>query len=162
MGPVGGPAPNFKQHHSHKLSEMTEAFMPELPVDQRRILLRDNADSIDETTYMKDLSDDDLDSKREQLVTNLEKISSHDEELDAAKEAHKAATKPLKLENKVLLNEVRNRKTEVRGTLYSIADREKGVMVVYDDQGEFVSSRRLRPDEKNRIPFPIRKAANDE
>jgi hypothetical protein len=141
---------------------MTESFMPDLPLEQRRILLRDNADSVDETTYMKDLSDDDLDSKREQLVSNLEKISSHDEELDAAKEAHKAATKPLKLENKVLLTEVRHRKTEVKGTLYSIADRERGMMVVYDDQGDFVSSRRLRPDEKSRLPFPMRKAANDE
>lgn len=141
---------------------MSKPFMPEVSFDERIRLLRDNADSIDPSTYMKELSDDELDAKREQLVSNLEKISSFDEELDKAKERHKINTKPLKSENSVLLKEIKNRKMEISGTLYSIADREAGIMTVYDENGEFVSSRRLRPDEKSRIPFPMRMAANDQ
>jgi uncharacterized coiled-coil DUF342 family protein len=137
-------------------------FMPEITdVKQRLQLLKDNCDSSEETTYFKELTQEDLDVKREVLSENLVKLSEWEDELNETKKLHKAKADPLKEQNKGLISEIKTRKQQVTGILYHIADHENSVMETYDEQGEFVSSRRLRPEEKSKIPFPIRKAANE-
>lgn len=100
--------------------------------------------------------------KRESLSDNLVKLSEWEDELTDVKKDHKVKADPLKAENKILLTEIKTRKQEVTGVLYHIADHEHGIMETYDDQGEFVSSRRLRPNEKQPKLFPVSRAANDE
>lgn len=137
---------------------MSKDFMPELPITERIRLLRDNNDGFEETTYMKSLSQDDLDIKRERLSDNLIFIDQADEELQTAKDHHKIKTKPVKADNKKLISEIRTRKEEVIGTLYHVADQENGIMETFDENGGFVSSRRLRPEEKQLKAFPLSKA----
>jgi hypothetical protein len=137
-----------------------KTFMPDLPPDQRLQLLKDNCDDREETTYYKDLSQDDLDIKRESLSDNLVKLSEWEDELTYIKKEHKVKSDPLKVQNKILLTEIKTRKQEVTGVLYHIADHEQGIMETYDEQGEFVSSRRLRPNEKQQKLFPVSRAAN--
>lgn len=139
---------------------MSKTFMPELPPDQRLQLLRDNCDSHDETTYYRDLTPEDMDVKREQLSDNLVKLSEFEDELTEIKEEFKGKMNPLKISNKALLTEVKTRKAEVHGTLFNIADHDNGIMETYDENGEFISSRRLRPDEKQKQLFPLRKTAD--
>lgn len=136
--------------------------MPEMDSKQRLQLLKDNCDSQEETTYYKELTQDDLDVKRETLSDNLVKLSEWEDELSEVKKEHKVKSDPLKTNNKVLLSEIKTRKQEVTGVLYHIADHENGIMETYDEQGEFVSSRRLRPDEKQQRLFPLNKASNDQ
>lgn len=127
---------------------------------QRIQLLRDNCDSQEQTTYYRDLTNDELDVKREQMLENLIKLNQWEEDLNQVKAGHKMKSTPIKDENKVLLVEVKTRKQQIHGTLYNIADHENGIMETYDEQGEFVSSRRLRPDEKQGSMFSLKKAAN--
>lgn len=135
-------------------------FMPEMDPKQRIQLLRDNCDSQEQTTYYRDLTNDELDVKREQMLENLIKLNQWEEDLNQVKAGHKMKSTPIKDENKVLLVEVKTRKQQIHGTLYNIADHENGIMETYDEQGEFVSSRRLRPDEKQGSMFSLKKAAN--
>lgn len=137
-----------------------KTFMPDLPPDQRLQLLKDNCDDREETTYYKDLSQDDLDIKRESLSDNLVKLSEWEDELTDIKKEHKVKSDPLKVQNKILLTEIKTRKQEVTGVLYHIADHEQVIMETYDEQGEFVSSRRLRPNEKQPKLFPVSRTAN--
>lgn len=125
-----------------------KTFMPDMDPKQRQQLLIDNCDSHEETTYMRDLDQDEVTDRMAVLSKNLIDISRQDDILDEHKEAHKGVTKPLKTENSTLLEEIKNRKTEVTGTLFNIADQEQGVMETYDQTGEFISSRRLRPNER--------------
>jgi hypothetical protein len=138
-----------------------KTFMPELPQEQRKQLLVENCDHHEETNYMRDLDQDEVNERMGDLSKNLIVISKQDDILDEHKETHKAATKPLKLQNAKLLDEIKNRKTEVEGTLYYMADHENGVMEVYDEKGEFQHSRRLRPDEKQARLFTVGKASNE-
>ncbi len=138
-----------------------KTFMPELPPDQRLQVLRDNCDHSEETTYMRDLDQDEVNERMGNLSKNLITISKQDDILDTHKETHKAATKPLKLQNGVLLEEIKNRKTEVEGTLFHIADHEAGVMEVYDGKGEFQYSRRLRPEERQQKLFSLPKTGTE-
>lgn len=134
--------------------------MPDLDKAERLRVLRDNCDSHEESNYMRDLSDDELDAKRELLTENLIKISDAESILEGAKEVCKAITKPLSKVNSVLIEEVKNRRTKVSGTLFHIADPENGLMETYDEEGEFVKSRRLTVEEKSKIPFPLTRVAN--
>lgn len=125
-----------------------KAFMPDLEAKQRLQLLKDNCDSAEETTYYRELQNDELDVKRESLSDNLVKLSEHEDVLDDAKAVYKEKATPLKLSNKQLLEEIKTRKQKVTGMLYNIADHTAGIMETYDENGDFVSSRRLRPEEK--------------
>lgn len=130
---------------------MSKLFLPHLSPQERRRALEDNADKIEETTYLRDLTQEELDGKREALVDNLIKISGLEDELDAQKEYYKGQIKPLHAVNRILQSEVKTRKTEIKGNLYHIAIHEDGIMETYDENGEFISSRRLRPDEKSKV-----------
>lgn len=140
---------------------MAKTFMPELDPDQRRRLLQDNNDGFEETTYYKDLSQDDLDIKRESLSTNLIQLSTWEDELQVVKDQYKSLMKPVKNSNTELLDQIKTKKEKVVGTIYHIADHENGVMETFDESGEFISSRRLRPDERQLKAFPLRKASGE-
>lgn len=142
---------------------MSKNFLPDYPEADRLQILKDSSDHIESTTYYRDLSEHDIDIKNESFVGNSIEISKHDGELSKAKLIHKMNTKPLEAANEILLEEISTRKEKVNGHLFSIADHESGLMNTYDEKGEFISSRRLRPDERQtRMTIhPGLKAIND-
>lgn len=140
---------------------MSKQFMPDLPPEERLRLLKDNCDSVEETKYYRDLTPEELDVKRETFVDNSIKVSTLEDELSAYKESYKSQMKPLKDENKILQTQIKMRKEQKEGSLFNIADHENGIMETYDETGEFVSSRRLRPDEKQPKLFPVKKSASN-
>lgn len=123
-------------------------FMPELPPQERLRILRDSCDSHEQTTYYKDLTADEVAAKNSRLIDNLIVVSRAEDELIVVKKEHKIKTDPLKDENKIILMEVKTGKQEITGTIYHLANHDEGIMETYDENGEFVKSRRLRPDEK--------------
>lgn len=125
-----------------------ENFLPEMPVRERLVLLRDNADKVEQTTYQKPLTVEDLDVKREQLTENCIALSEFEDEKKEAMAVFKEKMDPLSKQNKLLLTQIKTKQETVEGTLFHHADHDKNVMNTYDEQGEFVSSRRLRPEEK--------------
>jgi hypothetical protein len=137
-----------------------KTFMAELDRNERLRVLRDNCDSQEETTYMRDLSDDEMDAKRELHTENCIKIEDAETILEEAKERCKAVTKPLNKVNSVLIGELKHRKTQVKGTLFNIADPDSGMMETYDEEGYLIKSRRLSLEEKSKLPFPLAKASN--
>jgi hypothetical protein len=127
---------------------MEKFIMPELMPDDRLRYLIDNCDAHEQTTYYKELTREEIDGKRELLVDNLIKVSQAEDELNVHKAEFKSVADPLKLENKSLQFEVKTGKAEIKGRIFHFADHSNGTMNTYDEAGEFVSSRRLRPDEK--------------
>lgn len=133
---------------------MAKVFMPEVTPEERINIMRNNADKIEETTFEKELTTDQVDIKREQLVDNLIAISGHEDKLNEAKAIFKQEADPLKRENLKLQKEVKYKRSEVEGTLFHMANHDDGMMEVYDQAGELVSSRRLLPTERRQtIPF---------
>ena len=127
---------------------MQKTMFHEVPESERLRLLIDNCDARDETSYMKDLSDEELDIKRETLTTTFIKVFKLEEEKKKAVQAFKDQIEPMKEEARTLCEQVDTRKEEVTGTLFHFANHEESLMLTYDERGEFVSSRRLRPEEK--------------
>lgn len=136
--------------------------MPELSAEERLQALKNNADNIEQTTYERELTPEELDGKREMFVDNSIKVSSLEDELNAYKDSYKAQIDPIKKENKVLQQEVKTKKQKVKGTLFHLANHDSGYMETYDETGELIGTRRLRPDEKQARLFVAKPAANDQ
>lgn len=141
---------------------MQNVFMPELSQEERIQMMRNHADKVEETTYEKELTQEELDAKREMFVDNSIQVSNLEDELNAYKASYKGKMEPLKQINKVLQQEVKTKRQRVKGTLFHMANHETSYMEVYDETGELVSSRRLRPDEKQARLFVAKPAANDQ
>lgn len=136
--------------------------MPEItdPVEKTR-LLRDNCDEFEETVYVKPLSQDELDIKHEQLADNCIEVNTLEETLKGVKAEFKGKIEPLKAERGTLLRQIKTRQEETQGKLFHFNNHDDGMRYTYDENGDLVSSRRLRPDEKQkRIPF-IAKASGE-
>lgn len=130
------------------------------PAEKLRIL-KDNADKIETGKYIVPLTPEQLDQKREQMVAAAITLSDLDDQLDEIKKGFKQRMDPLKVVHKELLYQVKNRQEQKEGELYLMADHEKSMMNVYDENGDLVFSRRLTPDEKQgTILQAIRPAAN--
>jgi hypothetical protein len=140
---------------------MAKIFMPEVSAEERLNILKNNADKIEQTTYEKELTQEELDAKREEFVDNSIAVSKLEDELAEKKKEYKNKIEPLKLINRGLQHEVKTKKKEVKGQLFHMANHTDSMMETYDETGEMVSSRRLRPDEKQvRMKVIERNAAN--
>jgi|SRR6185437_9241796 len=140
---------------------MSKVFEPDLTPEQRYQMLKDQAEKVEDTTFKRTLTQEELDVKREELAQNLIDIDTKEDELDRIKEEYKGAIKPMKAQCKILLECVKTRKEEVKGQLFHLQNHHEGMMEVYDESGELISSRRLRPDEKQLRAFPLRKAGEN-
>lgn len=135
--------------------------MPEATPKERLMLLQENAAKVEQTTYQRTLSLDDLAARREDLADNCIKLNHFEDELADIKAKFKDDMDPLKVSNKKLLTEIKTKQSTVDGTLFHIANHDDGMMETYDNDGFLIASRRLRPEEKQGNIFNMAKAAND-
>jgi len=140
---------------------MSKTMFADVPPDERTKLLADNCDYHENTSYMKELTQEDVDVKNETISSNCIKVFELEEELKKIKDEYKERINPLKDETRQLCGHVKTRKEQVNGILFHFADHESSVMNTYDENGEFVSSRRLRPEEKQARLFVGHKAVNE-
>lgn len=135
-------------------------FMPELTQKERLMLMQENAHKVEQTTYQKSLSQDELAARREDLADNCIKLNQLEDELKEVKDDFKMKMDPMKTSNKTLLTEIKTKQTTIDGTLFHLANHEDGMMETYDNDGYLISSRRLRPEEKQGTIFSLPKAVN--
>jgi len=135
-------------------------FMPDLSVKERLMVMQENAAKVEQTSYQKTLSPDELAARREDLADNCIKLNQFEDELKEVKDDFKVKMDPLKQTNKTLLTEIKTKQSTVDGTLFHMANHEDGMMETYDNDGVLISSRRLRPEEKQGSIFSLGKTAN--
>lgn len=140
---------------------MSKQFMPDMNDKDRLMLLQETAAKVEQGTYQKVLDDDDLAGRREDLADNCIKLNKLEDELKEYKDDYKAQMEPLKNHNKTLLQEIKTKQTTKMGTLFHLANYEDGVMETYDQDGDFINSRRLRPDEKQGQIFGMKKVSGE-
>ena len=143
---------------------MKKFFMPDADDLYRLQILRDNHESRVETYYTQ-LDPDEIAAREATLSKNSIAIYKKNEELKLIKERFKEEIEPLVDDNKQLMKEIDTGHAEAKGEIFFIPDYEEMTMTTVDAKGFFISSRRLRPDEKlqGRMQFGgLRPAANDE
>lgn len=127
---------------------MSKKFMPELSEKDRILILQQNADKVEVASYQRPLTEEDINQRREILTENSIKLGDLEEEKKELTKSLKERIDPLRAHNKQILLEIRTKQQKAEGVLYHMANHEDSVMETYDETGEFISSRRLRPEEK--------------
>ena len=134
--------------------------MPDVSPKERLMLLQENAAKVEQTTYQKALTPDELAARREDLADDCIKLNQFEDELKEVKDDYKLKMDPLKTANKTRLLEIKTKQSTTDGTLYHVANHQESIMETYDSEGLFVSSRRLRPEEKQGTIFSLGKTAD--
>lgn len=141
---------------------MQKMLFANTSVEDIRRILTDSADSVEQGEYLKSLSQEEMDIRREQMVENSIKLSDLEDQLKEAKAEFKGKIEPLSLQNKALLQELRTKQARLSGMLYHIKNEETGMMETYDDLGVLISTRRLKPEEKQGTIFSTLRIASNQ
>lgn len=127
----------------------SEKFMPELVDHQDRLqMLIEGADTVRNEEYFADLSQAEVDQKNEQFALNASELNKIELRKKEEMDKFKAEMKPLEIIYSNLLEEITLKKERRTGRLFDIIDTESSMMLTYDENGDLIASRRLRPEEK--------------
>lgn len=126
-------------------------FDENVSLEDRIRQLRDNADIQENGPYTRSLTQEELDLRRESLADNCIEKTRLEGELKAVKAEFKGKIEPLSVQNALICQEIKTKQAEFDGTTFGFADHENGMMNFYDDRGEWIGSRRLKPEEKNNL-----------
>lgn len=119
-----------------------------LPPEERIQLIREQHDLSENGPYYRPLTEEEITAKRDEYIENDDKIDTLNEELKVARAQHKKGVTELKEGNRVLKTEIRTKQAQCKGTLFTLFNHETGFAETYNEQGVFITSRRLRPNEK--------------
>lgn len=125
-----------------------QKFMPDADHKERLQTLEHTAESIRNEEYYADLTQEVLDRKREEFSLNAIELNKIEEKKKTAVDGFKEQMKPLNLIYNELLEQITIGKERKEGKLYDIIDAENSMMLTYDEFGDLVVTRRLRPEEK--------------
>lgn len=124
--------------------------------------MEQNYDFKETRKYLKPLTPQELDVKHETAANKMIEISRLKRDLKLITKRFKDQIDPLLKEQEDLLTQIHSKQQEVSGNLYLFANQEEGKMYTYDENGEEVESRRLRPEERQAKIFDgLKKAVGE-
>ncbi len=129
---------------------MEKQLFKDVAPGERQKYLRDNAFVVkDKYTYTRELDPAEMDERKDNLSQNYINIDRADQELNKAKEIHKAIASPLKQDNAALLKEIRTRSEEITGPVYLMRDDDNAENVgIYSPEGTLIMVRGILPEER--------------
>lgn len=134
---------------------MKETMLTELPLEERKQILRDSCDQIEERHYTRKFDQTERNQKREILADVSIQISEISNELKEIRAEFKSRLKPLEDNKNSILDEIKAGGEFVKGECYKFIDNEEGKVGYYTPEGYLLEQRDLRPEEKQRSIFQI-------
>lgn len=127
------------------------------PLSNRPFVLRDSCDRMEDMTYQKVFSPEQLNQKRSELESVSISISDLNKEKKEWMKNFKAEMDPLAQNHAKIVGELKSKSAEVTETCYCILDEETRMMGFYNGEGILVYSRPAFQEELNRtIQMEIR------
>lgn len=115
---------------------------------ERLEILKTNAERSELFTYPKNLSPEEMEIVKSNIVKSNIELAKLKEEKDAFNEIWKVKKKPVDQALKENLQIARTHVQEVEETVYLMADQDEGVMEYYNEAGVRVFVRPLNRDER--------------
>jgi len=131
--------------------EVGDVFDPTLEGSSEQAVidtLESVAYSIKEEGYTKILSSAEVTEKRAELSDICIEINDVEEEKKMVVAQFTEQLKQPKLDRTMLLASIKHKSEFRRGNLYYVDDQENGFMYIFDNKGECIESRVLKPSEK--------------
>lgn len=136
-----------------------QQIIAETPPDQLKDKLETYAVSITTQEIPRYFTEEEIDNLKSLLADNSVKISRASLALARAKKIYKEATKGIIKTNAEIVIELREGYEQVEGTVYEIDDQDAGMMLSYDVQGNLLSKRPLKPNERQGKLFNLQSNA---
>jgi len=141
------------------LSKQIGAEYPEVT---RAQFLKDNCDKIESIGYTRDFTQEEMDTMKDNLADvsiKLNDLSIKKKEL--VKEINDEI-KPKDQKRKVILEHIRKKSEYVNEDCFQFIDHESNMVGYYNSEGLLVSSRRIKPEERQTKMFKLpRTGTND-
>lgn len=141
---------------------MQKQLLSDTPLSHREAYLRDSCYKVYENeSYTRRLEPEEVAERKTELFEKVRKIQTLSEELKEISKTFKDQIKELDNEKQILVQEIQFESTSERGNLYAMDDQESGMMAFYDKTGALVSSRPLKPEERQTSLLTIKKNGTD-
>lgn len=127
----------------------------DIRLEDRAQYLRDNCDAVEEITYSKSFSTEELAEQREKLTDISIKIADIEAELAEAKNHFKELLKPLREDKAVAIENLKKKAQVVTENCCKFFDEETKMVGYYNDEGKLVNSRPAFPNEMQGNLFRI-------
>lgn len=129
---------------------MREFMFDDKPLEDREMMLRDTCDKVEQFSYEKAFTNQDVILFQEELSGIMIQMSQIEDELAAVKKGFTVKMKPLKLQIKELLENIRFRSRMVEEQAYIFIDHEENKVGYYTAAGNLIHTRMLKIDEHQR------------
>lgn len=129
---------------------MQKSIFQDKSPEERIIYLRDTCDKLEDFTYEKSYTNQDVELFCERLSKIMIDVRQMETELSKIKKEHAEKMKPLKIELSELLNNIKFRSKMVKEKVYIFIDHEKNQVGYYTSEGILVYTRMLKIDEHQR------------
>lgn len=125
----------------------------EYPIERRAEYLNDNCDAMQEITYTRQLTSEELAECREKLTDASIKLADIAEEKKLAMDAFKEEAKPYEEIRTKQIKNLKHKSEVVTGLCYKFIDEETRMVGFYNKEGDLVDSRPAFADELQRNIF---------
>lgn len=132
---------------------MQDLMFPDLPAEQREVLLRDNADQIVERSYTRLFDQLQVNERRAELANVSIQINELEDELAQARADIKGRIKPLLERHNRILDELKANGEWVKTDCYKFVDADEGKAAIYSPEGYKLEERPITPEERQRTVF---------
>lgn len=119
-----------------------------LSEQDRKAVLESEAIDIEEGVYDRPLTEEEINYYKDELATQCIAQKKILAELATVKEEFKEKLRPVKMQIDHAMNAIKNRAVSQEGRLYKLADYDEKMIYTVDEDGNIISSRRMRPEER--------------
>lgn len=119
-----------------------------MPSAERKEFLENNATTISEGQYFRKFDEEDLNQSREDYTSKSIELKRLEDEFKQVKDDYKRKIKALSIQQAEIMTGIMQSGEWLDGKQYGFDDQVRGVMEYYDEQGQFINSRRLMPNER--------------
>lgn len=122
-------------------------------VEDRKQILKDNCDKVEEVTYSRSLTPEEMAKQREQLTNASIKLADLEEQKKNADDDFKYRMKPYKQEVDAAIKTLRDKSISVTEECYKFLDEETKMVGYYNANGDLINSRPAFPEELQKTIF---------
>jgi hypothetical protein len=126
---------------------MEKQLFTDVALNKRAEMLEANAEKVEEMTYPKPLTSEEMEAERMNFSQMAIEISAKQDKMKEITDQHKAELKPMVEAYKETLTMIKTKQRMVKEQVYHLADHADGLMCTYNGRGELIISRRLTPEE---------------
>lgn len=126
-----------------------------VPLEDRAQVLEDSCDAVEDVTYSKPFTPEELALKREQLTDASIKIADIEEEKKEVMDGFKERLKPLQTQKEDAIKALRDKSQTVTEKCYKFFDEDTKTVGFYNKEGNLVNSRPAFKQELQKTIFSV-------